>query len=201
MTEDIGEKKKRLRAKILKIRDALSEEEILERSRLIKEGIKALPEFQKAKRILLYASFRSEVSTYELMEELLSKGEKEVFLPVVMGKELRFYRIFSGEETKKGYMGIPEPSVRDESRLFLPGDPPEDTAVILPGSVFDEHGGRIGYGGGFYDRFLKEVPGVTAIGAAFGFQVIKEDLPAGKWDIKADYAVTETGVFTGSRIG
>lgn len=193
--EGLKEEKRKLRKEILALRDALSEEEITERSRLIAKRFRTLSVFQNAKRILLYGSYLSEVSTGELIGDLLSEGEKEIFLPVVSGSDLIFYRILDRKELAPGYRGIPEPMVREEERRYLPGSSHEDTVVIVPGTVFDIHGGRIGYGGGFYDRFLENMKGVTTIGTAFDLQVTGKDLPGGDFDKKTDYVITEKRTF------
>ncbi|MBO4900063.1 MAG: 5-formyltetrahydrofolate cyclo-ligase [Lachnospiraceae bacterium] len=145
--------------------------------------------------VLTYVSFRSEVSTYGIIDRFLKAGVK-VAVPRVEGEEIRFYYISSIDDLTEGYMGILEPKqscrqweMKSFDRAAGLRDGIIDTAVLVPGSVFDKKGNRIGYGGGFYDRFLAEHQGIYSIGLAYECQ-ITDKIPADEWDRKVDMVIT-----------
>ncbi|HCC55116.1 MAG TPA: 5-formyltetrahydrofolate cyclo-ligase [Desulfobulbaceae bacterium] len=181
-----------LRIKILAARDGLSVEERQLKSRFITDRLLALPEFAGARNILTYVSFRSEVETLPLIAHCLQKGiTVSVPLTLVTEHRLLAYAITDpGRDLAPGYCGILEP---------LPTlpllDPVSIELVVMPGSVFDMRGGRLGYGGGYYDRFLQNaVPKALRIGLAFDLQVVK-DVPQTGHDQQLDYLVTESNSF------
>lgn len=98
-----------------------------------------------------------------------------------------FYEIHDLKECEPGYMGIPEPPLCASPYSFKEG---RDALMILPGLAFDKKGGRLGYGGGFYDRFLESYPSLTKMGIGFAFQCI-EEVPVNTQDINMDVIVTE----------
>ena len=137
-----------LRREKLAQRSALTFEQRKEKSGRILIQLVDLPEYRKARSILCYASFGSEVSTREVIVQSLSL-QKQVFCPKVEGNRLRFFRIDSPEDLAEGFRNIPEPDGKSQVYRESP-----DTLIIVPGTVFDRMGHRIGYGGGYYDRFL-----------------------------------------------
>ena len=145
--------------------------------------------------VLTYVSFRSEVSTYRIIDRFLKMGVN-VAVPRVEGEEIRFYHISSRDDLADGYMGIhePKPDCRpweEKTSGLTSGSPGSnmDTVVLVPGSVFDKKGNRIGYGGGFYDRFLTDHQGMYSIGLAYECQ-IADEIPADEWDRKVDMVIT-----------
>jgi 5-formyltetrahydrofolate cyclo-ligase len=171
------------------LRDALSLEERRERSRRIFQRLESLPLYREAGFILFYASFGSEVDTWGMMEDALKCG-KRVALPRVeegsgglSALEIRdLYR-----DLHAGYKGIPEP-LEDGSRSVK-----EDhmSLIIVPGLVFDDRGYRLGYGKGYYDRFLFSLSRkVPSVGLAFDFQVVPA-LPVSPSDYPLDLIVTD----------
>ena len=145
--------------------------------------------------VLTYVSFRSEVSTYGIIDRFLKMGVK-VAVPRVEEEEIRFYHISSCDDLADGYMGIPEPKTtcrpwEKKTAGLTSGSPVShiDTLVLVPGSVFDRQGNRIGYGGGFYDRFLTDHQGMYSIGLAYECQ-IADEIPADEWDRKVDMVIT-----------
>ena len=137
-------------------------------------------------------NFRSEVETLSLIQQCLSEGKK-VSVPLTVPENSRLipYNISDpATELRPGYCGIPEP---DPMRLQTVS-PGEIDVVIVPGSVFDEKGGRLGYGGGYYDRFLSnDAPQALRVGLAFELQVVPE-VPTLLHDQQLHYLVTEKRV-------
>lgn len=177
-----------LRKKILAKRDLLSEEELNYKSMLIRENLWTLNEFTKAENIFLFVNFRSEVRTMPIIEKCLEE-EKNVILPLtdLKNKRLILYYVKNLNNLNEGTYGILEPDPEINERA----DIKNIDCAIVPGSAFDEKGGRMGYGGGFYDRLLPDLrAGVPKIAIAFELQIIDE-VPMGYYDQKMDIIVTE----------
>jgi 5-formyltetrahydrofolate cyclo-ligase len=177
-----------IRRQILSIRDSLSRSEISRLSRLIHKNLFTLPSYLKSQRPLLFYSFRSEVETVPLIEKRLREREK-VLLPktLIERRELKCYLIDSLNHLRPGAYGIMEP----DERFCEEVDPSTIDVVIVPGSVFDRRGGRYGYGGGYYDRFLSMKAGqAVRIALAFSFQVL-ENIPLSSHDELMNFVVTE----------
>lgn len=158
-------------------------EEEQERNQRLLEKAREQKEFAEADEIYLYASHRHEAGTMELAAMWLKEGKRLAF-PRVEGQEIYFYWVDSLDDLECGYRGILEPQkgcTRAENG-FAP--------VLVPGVAFDWQGGRIGYGGGYYDRFFERENEHKKIGYAFAFQVY-EKVPLQEHDIKMDLLVTE----------
>lgn len=175
--------KEKIRRRILKLRDGLSSEEREEKSKQIKKKLFALFEFRAAKTIFFYAAKGNEVETKGMIEESLSSGKK-VGLPIVKGKEIFFSRTFNYGKLLPSTFGILEPE--EEHPISLD----RVDLIIVPGIIFDSQGNRIGFGRGFYDRFLKKIPDAFKIGLAFELQIL-ETIPKISTDIPVDKIVTE----------
>lgn len=176
------ESKKAIRKQIFAARKACSDQEIEQWSRQLTDRLTALPEFQEAKQILVYADYNHEVMTGFLIEEAWKAG-KEVAVPKVDGKDMIFYKLTDFSQLEPGYFGIPEPA-RGEIVEW------EDALMIMPGVAFDKNNHRVGYGGGFYDRYLEKHPDLKRIAAAFEFQILSE-VPTEPTDISPEIVVTE----------
>lgn len=176
-----------LRGLILKNRQNLGLSQRQKKSDVIKNKLFALKEFKKAKGILFYCSFSSEVITFAMIEEALSAGKK-VFLPLCAGRTLEARQIQSINDVSPGYVGILEP--KPGTRIV---DPKEIDLVIVPGVCFDAKGFRIGYGKGFYDRFLKNLPDVAKVGLSYDLQIVS-NLEHESHDIPVDKVITENRV-------
>ncbi|MDH5525252.1 MAG: 5-formyltetrahydrofolate cyclo-ligase [Desulfobulbaceae bacterium] len=179
-----------LRKKILAQRDRLPPAERSQKSKAIAERLWAIPAFAGSATLLIYVNFRSEVETLGLIKTCLQKGMRVcVPLTVMAEHQLLAYEINDPErDLVPGYCNIPEP---DPQRLRLVEPAAIDT-VILPGSVFDEQGGRLGYGGGYYDRFLQyHAPQALRIGVAYDLQLI-EAVPVEPHDQQLHYLITES---------
>ena len=178
-----------LRMQILAARDSLPAEERQRKSRIITERLLALPEFIAARTVFAYVSFRSEVETLPLIADCLARGVA-VSVPLTLPAEHRLlpYAVTDpGRDLVPGYCNILEPL-----KTLPLVNPASIEVVVTPGSVFDVRGGRLGYGGGFYDRFLQTAaPQALRIGLAFDLQIV-ESVPLETHDERLDFLVTET---------
>ena len=148
--------KKQIRLEALKRRDRLSAEQRRDYSDRIMKKLTGLPCYQEADAVLTYISFRSEVDTFPLLERAFADGKK-VFAPKVSGKEMDFLRVVSPADLTEGYRGILEP--RDGLSFLRAMEEAREPnlqriLICMPGAAFDRARHRIGYGGGFYDRYL-----------------------------------------------
>jgi len=185
-----AEAKAELRREVLARRDALDPALRAAHSVAIAETVAALPEFAAAGGVLLFASFGSEVDTAPLMQHAL-RADKLLLLPrVVRGeRRLALHEVRDpAEDLRPGVWNIPEP---DPARC--PERPLEAVKLVLaPGVAFDEAGGRLGYGGGYYDRMLQALaPGVAVVAVCFECQIVPA-VPRDAHDLPAPVIVTET---------
>ena len=192
--EGKAEQKKKLRSAYLEKRNQMDPEKRSAASKKIANWVLANKRFKLAKTVFLYASYKSEVETKELIQACLKLG-KRVALPKVNGEEMEFYAISSWEELFPGYQGILEPQTADKEPVI----PVDSDVMLLPGAVFDRRGGRIGYGGGYYDRYLDNIldgyghrPYLMALG--FAGQICPKKLPTETHDKKMDCILTERRV-------
>jgi 5-formyltetrahydrofolate cyclo-ligase len=192
-----GVHKQSIRNKYLSCRDAMTKSERLAKSMKIWERLKGEESFRNADVILVYMDYRSEVMTTGLVEELLlSNIGKRIFAPVVEGLDIVFYEIYSLEDLHPGYQGIREPKA--ELNIVFTEETAKNNQCFLltPGSVFDRQMGRMGYGKGFYDRFLNRYGNdVTSAGLAFSCQIAPMPIPSEIHDRKMDMIVTEDEIF------
>ncbi|MBQ7925868.1 MAG: 5-formyltetrahydrofolate cyclo-ligase [Lachnospiraceae bacterium] len=170
--------KKAIRKSILEQRNLLTETERKRASVLITDRLLGHQWFYQSKRILAYAAFGSELNLDMLLQEVLDCG-KELYLPRVVGEEIVFSRVYSLEELEIGYKGIREPALdkcrKDSGDIYLfDENETQQDLLIMPGVAFDIYGNRVGYGKGFYDRFLadKEPLRLRSIGVAYEMQVL-----------------------------
>jgi len=181
--------RKRLRREVLAGRDRLTSADRIEKSRMIEENLWLLEEIAGAEILFIYVNYRSEVETLTLIRHCLAKG-KQVAVPLtdLRKSRLHLYAVNDpDQDLQPGYRGIPEPV---KGRLVAI-DPLSIDTVILPGSVFDEQGGRLGYGGGYYDRFLAfDAPRARRVGIAFERQIVPR-LPLLPHDKRLHILVTE----------
>jgi len=188
---------KELRKATLAARDALPAAERRAKSAAIAARLLARPEIKDSRHIMLYVSFRSEVETMDLLHRFLAGG-KRLSLPFTHVQEKYLDAIPITDPDRQlvpGYCDIPEPS--PEARKTITS-PEEIQAIILPGSVFDLRGGRFGYGGGFYDRYVLQAPQAWRIGLAFDVQIVPE-APLQPHDQLLDLVITESRVIVGGR--
>jgi len=189
--------KKITREKFKSLRMRLSKEEVLTKSAQIKKSLFGMPEFARAKTIAFYVARQTskEVETEDMIKESLAAG-KRVLVPMVdkatkkiLFSELRDY----DSELAPGVFNILEP--KPSCRRFVPIR--ESDLVIVPALAFDLKGHRLGHGGGYYDRLLRELasikPSLPFVGLAYELQVV-DKLPKTLWDVPVNILVTEKRV-------
>lgn len=189
------ETKARIRKAALQTRDELTQEERMQKSDRILRSVIAHPWYGEAEVLLVYVSYKSEVDTTALIQSALQEG-KAVYCPKVHGSEMDFYRIASMQDLVDGYKGIREP-LGEPEKLFTDGNIFKDKAdylMLMPGSAFDEQRNRIGYGGGYYDKYLEKHPQLHTMAVCFQCQ-IQKSIPADAYDWKPDVVVTECNLF------
>jgi len=179
-----------LRKEVLSRRDAQDASEIVQKSRAVMELLMGAPEFRGADRIFIYASYKSEVVTRDIIRATLRMGKQVAASKMDAGsKTMSLFRIESFEELIPNKIGIPEP----EGDSFRAVGEDWPNFVIFPGAAFDTQGNRIGYGGGYYDKFISQVADVPKVALAFELQVVGE-VPREEHDIPMDVIVTEARV-------
>lgn len=182
------DEKNLIRKRMKQLRADMTRTERFEKSMQIFEQLITVPEFKRADRIYTYVSMDNEIDTIMLIDYSLSL-EKRVFVPRVSGKDMEFYEISDISELNPGYMGIYEPDINgkepDYSRTGF---------MCMPGLAFDRSYNRIGYGGGFYDRYLSVENKLYKAALAYEAQLL-ESIPAQDGDVRPDMIVTEENIY------
>lgn len=193
---DSASEKRKLRKRLLALRDGLSPERRAADSAKICERLCGLAAYRQARTVALFAAFRSEVDLDPAIERALAEG-KRVLLPITIlaERKLRFYAVDSLSGLLRGAYDIREPDPRKGP--LVPYE--EIELVVTPGAGFDESGGRIGYGGGFYDAVLDATAGkAPAAAVAFDCQIV-DQVPAETHDRPVDLIVTPTRLIEARR--
>lgn len=185
------EEKQTLRKQVLARRSALSAQE---RERFSAQAVRHLQQLEPlagCRTVLIFYPFRDEIDTRAFMALAARRGQ-EIWLPLTDTKEKEIVPyLYAGEESlRQGVWGIrePNPDIAQRANLELL------EAIVVPGVAFDSHGGRLGYGGGYYDRFLAKLERKPPlIGFAFSCQLV-DQVPLEEHDYLLDYLVTENGV-------
>lgn len=187
--------KDKFRINAVKVRDELPETQRTDKSRIIKNRLLSLSKFTNAEIIMCYVDFRSEVKTREFIREAVNIGKK-IAVPIIIREAGSIDRLMVSlvenidTDLEKGYFGISEPK-RELMRLINPG---EIDLAVIPGVAFDLQKHRMGYGKGFYDRFLTKVrTDCTKIGICFDIQLF-ENMPHEIHDIQMNMIITENRV-------
>ena len=170
--------KQELRKKIREQKRAMTEQDIVRKSARLGELFAASEVYRNAKTIYGYLPYNQEVRTVPMLERALAEG-KRVAVPKVYGEEMKFLYLDDLTKVEKGYAGIPEPV--DDG----PVAQDETALVLMPGLAFDPQGHRIGYGGGFYDKFLAAEPNHPTLALCYEFQMLPE-LHTEEHDIPVD---------------
>lgn len=182
------ESKSDIREKILNLLRNQKEEDRIRKSLVILERLFATPEFQRSKVILFYASFDGEVDTFEMMKRSQKLG-KQIALPTILLDEKKINPMLIHnleEDLEDGPYGIRQPRHDGSRHLGIP----DIDLYVVPGLAFDKDNHRLGRGGGYYDRFLADLPqGSPCVGLAFDFQVV-ERLPSQEHDVPLSRIIT-----------
>ena len=173
--------KQELRQAIRARKRAMTEEDILRRSEILAEKFARSNAYRASKTIYGYLPYNQEVRTVPMLRRALEEG-KRVAVPKVYGDDMKFIYLDDLSQVAKGYAGIPEP-VADG-----PVAQDETALVLMPGLAFDPAGHRIGYGGGFYDKFLAREPHHPTVALCYDFQVM-DRLETEEFDIPVDLVI------------
>lgn len=181
-------KKQELRNKIKALRKSLTKQQILKKSDIIYNKLFELKEINSAKTVMVYISSFNEVRTDKIIKKLLDGGKK-VCAPITdkKTKTIRAYYFDSTDDFVKGAYGILEPP-----RIFA-ADVSQIDVAIIPGVAFDKCGNRMGFGEGYYDRFLSQFKG-TKIGIGYKFQC-EYNIECDEYDIPMDYIINEEEIY------
>lgn len=188
------EDKKSIRKDLITKRDAVSNELWNQDSMAIQRTLLQSDIYKKCDCLLSYADYHGEVGTLMLVEDALMSG-KRVFLPKVLDNfteaRMEFYEIFSTNELISGYKGIPEPTGNRERTFDYAKWEDKNILMTVPGVAFSKDNYyRLGYGLGYYDRYLEDKPAIVKCGLCFSMQV-KDEVPVNETDIRMDFLVTE----------
>ena len=170
--------KRELRAMIRGQKRAMTNDMIAQKSRVLGALFADTQAYKNARSINGYLPYNQEVRTEPMLEQAIKDG-KQVAVPKVFGDEMKFIWLDELDRVEKGYSGIPEPI--DDGPV---ADDPT-ALVLMPGLAFDPAGHRIGYGGGFYDKFLAAEPDHPTVALCYDFQVM-EHLDTEEFDIPVD---------------
>lgn len=187
--------KELLRQKMIERRQRMSRNEVREKSRKIIRNLLKLSAFSPGESIGMYLPVQNEVDTRVLFRYLLHLRAHPI-LPCCRKNEpgeMDFFPVRDKNDLQKGKFGIQEPCTRDQSAFDCSGV----NTFILPGVAFDRQGYRLGFGGGYYDRFLSRAHFSMLVGAAYHFQLLPV-LPVEPWDQPVNYVVTEKEIHNAS---
>ena len=167
-----------LRQQIREKKRAMTPEQIQRASQALAQQFAQSPLYKSATTVYGYLPYNQEVRTVPMLEQALREG-KRVAVPKVYGDEMKFIYLEDLTQVEKGYSGIPEPiadgPVADDKTAL----------VLMPGLAFDPQGHRIGYGGGFYDKFLSAEPGHPTLALCYDFQMLPH-LETEEFDMPVD---------------
>ena len=173
--------KQELRKAIRTRKRAMTEEEIERRSRSLCQKFLESDAYRACRTLYGYLPYNQEVRTVPILAQALADG-KQVAVPKVYGDDMKFIVLTDLTQVSRGYAGIPEP-IADE-----PVAEDETALVLMPGLAFDPQGHRIGYGSGFYDKFLSREPNHPTLALCYEFQMV-EHLETEEFDIPVDTVI------------
>lgn len=177
------------RQNAIKLRSSMTEEECMEKSTAILKKLYGLDAFLRAYKVGMYASINNEVITYPLVNraQILDKG---IAFPVVTDADkgnMEFRYILKVSDLRRGYMSIPEP-LESKTVMNVPD------VLIMPVVAFDGELNRVGYGKGYYDRFLSDKTQIVKIGLAYDLQKV-DSIEIAENDISCDFIITEEKIY------
>jgi len=179
--------KNSVRGSVAAERSSLSDAEVEQKSLKISNNLETLDIYKLSRRIALYFPIQKEVRTQYIFDQAVN-CEKEVYFPRVNESSLDFYRVNNLEQLIPGKFGVfePDPNLPKVNIQNI-------NLFILPGLAFDRSGNRIGFGKGFYDRALVNVPQIKKVGLAYDFQLL-DSVPVDEYDRKVGMVITEEGI-------
>jgi len=186
--------KRALRRRILALRDAVDAATQRRWSAAAYERLSALQVYRAARTVHLFVPFGSEVDTRPVLEDLWARQIRAVLPRVAPDRRLDHLAVTGWDEVEPGAYGIGEPVAACRAV-----DPAEVELILVPGVAFDRRGGRLGYGGGYYDRFLQACP-APRVALAFDLQIV-DAVPREDHDLLVDAVVTDQGLVTASDRG
>lgn len=179
--------KKALRKKYKQLRAEISPELRPNAENTITQRLTQLSAFKECDVLFAFISAKGEISTEGIIKRAFELN-KRVAAPLVLNKEeMCFIYISSFSQLREGSFGIREPEYNPK-RLALPT---ERSVMLVPGLAFDKALNRLGYGGGYYDRYMSEHPSALKIGIGYDVQYSEALLPRDKYDIPLDILITE----------
>ncbi len=190
--------KQTIRKELLVKRNSLSSKEYLEKSSIIQEKVITSRLFSECNVILAYSDFKNEVATSLIIRQALVLNKK-LYLPKVEEAShdfvMNFYEINNLNDLQSGYFGISEPNIIEPNRFSYNANTDYKVLMIVPGVGFDKNCNRLGFGKGFYDRFLFGKTNIITLGICYDFQIINS-LPVTLNDVPLDYLFTESNTYT-----
>lgn len=190
---DLMARKSELRERMRRLRDSLSAHDINSKSKAIGVRLWRLIGERRYKSVMFYIAFGSEVRTQDYIARAIDSGKVTLVPACITDNGERWLipcRLSDlASEVAEGTFGIPEP--KPEFRRPFP--PEKIDLVVVPGLAFDEKGYRIGYGAGYYDRFLARCPQALSVGLAYEMQIVETAFPTA-WDIPVHKVITENRV-------
>lgn len=183
--------KEQVRIKMSALRDAINEQQRTKKSKRAFAYLTGLSVVCECEDFLMFFSTKSEIDTMPLLTWALEQ-KKKVYAPKIEGKHMNFYEVCSTNDLVPGAFGILEPSGIDTG-IYKPEEAKKrKVCVLLPGLAFDLSGNRLGYGAGYYDRYMPRIDAV-AVGFCFDEQII-DRVPIAKYDYPVDYLVSDTEI-------
>lgn len=187
------ETKDKIRNNMTFLRNHLSIQEKHTFSGQIMQNLIHYLDTEEVKYLLLYADFRNEVET-ELLATYCLEHDISVYYPRVMGQNMEFLSVKSMMDLSPDFMGIREPAYDSQNLFQLHTSQVEQVFMVMPALAFDTNGNRIGYGKGYYDRYLTRVPIINRLGICYDFQITNL-LPCTTQDIRATMVISDKRIF------
>ncbi|HKL99282.1 MAG TPA: 5-formyltetrahydrofolate cyclo-ligase [Mobilitalea sp.] len=186
--------KAEIRSNMKTRRNTLSEEEVVIQCKQVQDKLFSLLYYQKCPVLLTYLSFQAEIDTTTIIRDALSSrfiDRKKVYIPRVEKNGMDFYRITSLNDLKASKFGVLEPQDSNQNCFIDSGDDKQPKLMLLPGLAFDYKGNRVGFGAGYYDRYLAkhQKDGFIKVALAYDFQIL-DKIDCEDHDIKADMVIT-----------
>lgn len=190
--DEVWQLKRQMRAEASARRAKQSNADAL--SRAIFQHLVALPEYARARTLMLYLDVRSEVRTRWFVPTAWDEG-KRVVVPYCEDGEIELFRLDHLDELAPGIMDVLEPKPELRSCADRKIDPSELDLIVVPGLAFDRRGGRLGYGKGYYDKLLHQIRNdATKVAVCFECQLVPE-VPVLPHDIRMDMVITENAAY------